>query len=509
MKRDPTLEELYTERERRKIMGAGTLLNYVCWSFFHKNKKKFIVNWHHIIICDALEDVYFGRRKNVIFNLPPRYSKTEIIVKAFVEWSLLQNARSKFLHLTYSEDLALDNSTQIREDIKAPWFQKHKQIKTKKDSDSKKKWYTTENGGVYATGTCGSITGFGAGSFEGDIEAVEELTDEEKEQQEKDFVVETNSIDDWMNTDDIIVEEGFGGAIIIDDPIKPEDAHSETQRNKANNRLNSTILSRRNSANKTPIIIVMQRLHEDDMAGFCLDGGTSEKFDVISLPAINDKGEALWPMKHTVEQLKAMERADSFMFASQYMQDPKPMSGGLFPRGDWGWIAEIPKNIDMTFQVWDCAQKPGVTNDYSVCETWKINSRGYYLIDVWRNKVKAPDLQRAAESLFAKYTPDAVIIEDKSSGSSLIQYLQEETVIPVIPYMPEGEKIQRIIRATPTVQSGNVYLLSGQEWNEAFLDEHERVPHAKHDDQADATAMAIDYIKNLVENGAEPRVRRL
>lgn len=490
MLRQPTLDELLNEREKRKIKGS--LLNYVCWSFYKKNKKKFVINWHHVVICDALEDVYYGRRKNIIFNLPPRYSKTEIIVKCFIEWSLLQNAKAKFLHLTYSEDLALDNSTEIRDSVKSPWFQKHCPLKTKKDSDSKKKWYTTEGGGVYATGTCGAITGFGAGEFE-----------------EPEDLKETDEISDWMVEElHETATEIFSGAIIIDDPIKPDDAHSETLRNKANNRLNSTILSRRNSANKTPIIIVMQRLHEDDMTGFCLNGGTSEEFDVISLPAINAKGEALWAMKHSIEQLKAIEKADSFMYASQYMQDPKPMSGGLIPRDWWGWFEELQKNIEMTIQVWDCAQKPGVTNDYSVCATWVMCSRGYFLLNIWRQKVKAPELERTAESLFAKYRPDAVIIEDKSSGSSLIQYLQANTVIPVIPYMPEGEKIQRIIKASPTIESGNAYILKDQDWNEDFLDEHERVPHAKHDDQADTTAMAIDYFKNL-ESSAEPRLRRL
>ncbi len=492
MTKEISFEQALHYREGRKIKTS--LLNYVKWSFFKKNKKPFIVNWHHIVICDALEDVYWGRRKNIIFNLPPRYSKTEVIVKGFIEWCLLQDARSKFLHLTYSEDLALDNSTEIREDIKSEWYQSHCPIKFKKDSDSKKKWYTKEGGGVYATGTCGSITGFGAGEF-----------DDEEQFEDK----ESALIDDWITkTQEKAQDIQFGGAIIIDDPIKPDDAHSETQRNKANARLNSTILSRRNSTNDTPIIIVMQRLHEDDMAGFCINGGTSEKFDVISLPAINEKGEALWSLKHTVEQLEALKKADAFMYASQYMQNPKPMNGGLFPMEAWGRLQTLPKDIDFTFQVWDCAQKPGVSNDYSVCATWKINSRGYYIVDVWRDKVTAPVLQMMAETLFAKHRPDAVIIEDKSAGSSLIQYLQASTAIPVIPWEPEGEKIQRIIRAVPMVVAGNVYLVGDGEWIPDFIDEHQRVPHSKYDDQADTTAMANDYIKSM-ENEAAPRLRRL
>lgn len=492
MQAQPTLDQLLNERERRKINGE--LINYVCYSFFKKNKKPFVVNWHHNVICNALEDIYYGRRKNVIFNLPPRYSKTELIVKCFIEWSILKNAKSKFLHLTYTADLALDNSSEIRDNIKSSWFQKHKKVSIRKDSDSKQKWYTSEGGGMYATGTCGAITGFGAGHFDSG---------------EDDLI--TNDIDDWITKDDdgeVQSNDEFGGAIIIDDPIKPEDANSELQRNKANSRLNTTILSRRNSANKTPIIIVMQRLHENDMTGFCINGGTSEKFDVISIPAENDDGEALWPMKHTIEQLRDLEKADPFMYASQYKQNPKPMEGGLIPETDWRRYEEVPMNVLRKIQVWDCAQKPGITNDYSVCATWIETPIGYYLIDVWRGKLTAPKLQDKCEELYAEHLPDAVIIEDKSAGSSLIQYLQESTKIPVVPYMPDVDKVQRALRVTPTIKSGNCHIPKFTEWTKAFIEEHERFPYAKHDDQVDTTSMAIDYFKKNVIS-TRPRIRQL
>lgn len=231
---------------------------------------------------------------------------------------IAKNQRAKFIHLSYSDDLALDNSSKCRETVGSKEFQDFWPTKIKADADSKKKWYTEQGGGVYATAAGGPVTGFGAGS----------LADIASEQQEDEF-------DDFFAGDEEERVPGlFYGAIIIDDPIKVEDAYSEKERTRVNKRLNSTIKSRRNSRN-TPIIIIMQRLHEDDMAGFVLAGGMEEQFYHLNLPAADiEKKTSLWPAKHTYEELMTMKAADHAVFMAQMMQDPTPPDGTFF-KAEW------------------------------------------------------------------------------------------------------------------------------------------------------------------------------
>src|SRR5690554_426858 len=209
-------------------------LFFTRWFFKQQSGQKFQVARHHKSIADTLERVAAGEITRLIINVPPRYGKTEIAVKMFVAWGLANNPRAKFIHLSYSDDLALDNSSAIRELVKHEEYQRLFPTPLKTDSDSKKKWYTQAGGGVYATAAGGAITGFGAGLLDRTEHGTGSPAD------------------------------GFGGAIIIDDPLKPDDAFSETMRERINRRFNNTIASRINS-NETPIIVIMQRLHERDM----------------------------------------------------------------------------------------------------------------------------------------------------------------------------------------------------------------------------------------------------
>ena len=262
------------EQEYMQYKLTGSILTFTRYFFKKRFGRKFVVGEHHKKICDTLDRVLKGELKRVIINMPPRYGKTEVCVKNFIAAGLAINPSSKFIHLSYSDDLALDNSEEVREFVKSEEYQSvFPYVQTKKTSDAKKKWYTTCSGGVYATSAAGQVTGFGAGNVD-DEELIEEVS---------------------------MVESGgtalFGGAIIIDDPIKPEDATSTTIRERVNNRFDSTIVNRVNSRN-TPIIIIMQRLHPEDLCGYLIDRDGNEWY-VLSLPALyfdeNGKECALWP----------------------------------------------------------------------------------------------------------------------------------------------------------------------------------------------------------------------
>jgi predicted phage terminase large subunit-like protein len=192
---------------------------------------------------------------------------------------------------------------------------------------------------------------------------------------------------------------------------------------------------------------------------------------------------------------------------AQMQQDPKPADGGLFKKEWWGSFVGYSSTILETVQFIDCAQKPGISNDFTVIATWVKTDTGYDIVDVWRGKTTGPILEATAKQKYAEFLPNAVVVEDKSAGSSLIQYLRAGTHIPVIPYEPKGDKEVRATAATPTIESGKVRLLKDAKWAKDFIEEHERFPLADHDDQVDTTSMAVDYFARRVSS--QPRIRTL
>lgn len=308
-----------TEAEAKELKVAKyrcltDTLFHTRYFFKKRQNRKFVIGKHHKIIAEVLDKVISGEIKKVIFNIAPRYGKTEIGVKSFISKGLAVNPSARFIHLSYSDDLALDNSDEVRELVKSEVYQEmFSNVKVKPNSDSKKKWYTTEGGGVYATSAAGQVTGFGAGKVD----------DEDAE-----------DLDNWLKGSN---GQLFGGALIIDDPIKPEDADSELVRERVNERYTSTLKNRVNSRN-TPIIVIMQRLHENDLCGYLMATEPGE-WTVISLPCIENYGLkdecALWEFKHTLAELKEMERvankANSPSFLRQYQQNPQPLTGFMFP----------------------------------------------------------------------------------------------------------------------------------------------------------------------------------
>ena len=266
---------------------------------------RFVIGQHHRLICDKLNAVLRGEIKKLIINIAPRYSKTEIAVKNFIAMGLAMNPRANFIHLSYSSTLAKDNSVAIKDIVTSEKYKQLFNTRIKYGSDTKCQWDTEQGGGVYATSTLGQITGFGAG-------AVEEIDE-----------------------DGTPLPYKFAGAIVIDDPIKPQDALSDVIRASVNKRFETTIRSRVNSRD-TPIIIIMQRLHEDDLCGYLMKKEPGE-WDVLALPCIyqdEETGELkpLWEFKHTMDELRAIEANDSFVFETQYMQNPKPLEGLMYNR---------------------------------------------------------------------------------------------------------------------------------------------------------------------------------
>lgn len=261
------------------------------------NGKKFVMGRHHRLICDKLNGVFQGKIKRLLINIAPRYGKTEVAVKNFIAMGLAINPAAKFIHLSYSGLLALDNSVAVKNIINSPEYQNLFKVRIGMSSDTKIRWDTYNGGGLYATSSLGQVTGFGAGTV-GNEDGRHE----------------------------------FGGAIIIDDPIKPDSALNDNLREAVNQHFETTIRNRVNSR-ETPIIIIMQRLHEHDLCGY-LQELEPDEWEVLSIPCIyfDEEGQeqALWPFKHTLEELRKIEAANQFVFDTQYMQNPQPMEGLMY-----------------------------------------------------------------------------------------------------------------------------------------------------------------------------------
>lgn len=423
------------------------------YMFKYRKGYKWRDNWHHRALCDALMRVYRGEYKRLVINIPPRYSKTEIAVINFIAWCLGKNPDAEFIHASYSARLATNNSWQTRGVVESdPYRLVFPELMLRQDSKAKDEWRTDQGGIMYATGSGGTITGYGAGKM----------------------------------------RDGFGGAIIVDDPHKADEATSDTMRANVIDWFGNTLESRKNGPN-TPIIVIMQRLHENDLAGFLLAGGNGEQWEHVNIPAINDAGEALWPLKHSIEELRTMEKANPYVFAGQYMQRPAPLGGGIFKSDWWRYYRELPK-VKRIIQSWDCAFKVKEQNDYSVCTTWAECDEGYYLIHRHKAKMEYPELKRAAINLAETHKPHAVLVEDKASGQSMIQELRRDTKLPVVAVQVDSDKVSRAHAVTPLIESGRVFLPEKADWLLDYIAQLGTFPNAAHDDDVDSTTQALNYL---------------
>lgn len=235
----------YNELRMLKYMLENDGIQFMRYFFKHREGTKMLRNWHHYVIEYVLQAVYDGKINRLIVNIAPGYSKTEQVVLNFIARGLALNPRSKYIHASYSGDLAQENSSKIREMVGSEEFQELWPMDIRVDSKGKKRWFTELGGGMMAAPAGGQITGFRAGRM----------------------------------------ESGFTGAFVIDDPVKPDDAYSAVKRNAINNRFNNTMRSRL-AVEEVPMVVIMQRIHEDDLSGYLLKGGSGDKWHHLVIPTL-------------------------------------------------------------------------------------------------------------------------------------------------------------------------------------------------------------------------------
>jgi predicted phage terminase large subunit-like protein len=419
-------------------------------------------NWHIHAMAYQLEQVRLGKIRRLIITVPPRSLKSQICSVAFPAYILGQDPTKRVICVSYSQDLATKLSNDCREVMSSPLYrQVFSQTKLSPLKNTESEFATTHRGYRLATSIEGTLTGRG-----GDI-------------------------------------------IIIDDPLKPVDALSDSRRERVNNAFLNTIMSRLDDKRTGAIIIVMQRLHEDDLVGR-LVREAPEEWTVLSLPAIAEqeeeidiggprpyvrhKGDVLHAEREPLSILQSYRaQIGSDVFAAQYQQAPVPREGVMIKRTWPRRYDRLPeRNSSSVIQSWDTATKETGQSNYSVCTTWYYHDKKYYLVDVFRERVDYPALKARAILLEKIYTPTTILIEDVGLGSGLVKELQQAG-LPAVPVTPKSDKRTRMSIQSAKFESGQVFLPNAASWLEELETELFSFPGGRFDDQIDSVSQALAY----------------
>lgn len=473
----------------KKTWVLSSTLNFTRYFFKKQYKRKFVIGDHHRMISDKLDQVLEGKIKRLIINIAPRYSKTEMAVKNFIAMGLGLNPKAKFIHLSYSDDLALDNSRAVQDILNEPAYKEL--FTTRPLSKNARRWETNEGGGLYAVSSSGQVTGFGAGLVDNEEE------DSQNEQLDKEFEEELNKQESYLSH-----SEGFGGAIIIDDPIKPDDALSQTVRDKVNQKFETTIRNRVNSRN-TPIIIIMQRLNEEDLTGYLLNL-EPETWDILAIPCIqidDQTGEekALWPFKHTLEELKKIEANNSWVFETQYQQNPKPMEGLMYESG-FKEYEIIPETRKSEIKAYIDTADTG--SDYLCAIIYNETEIGNFVLDVLYTAKSMEYTEPVTAKLLNGHQVKTAIVESNNGGRSFARAVEQQCRIANNNltrfkwFHQTKNKQSRIFNNTAAVQNLTYFPRGWKNlWAQfaSALTSYKKVGTNKHDDAPDALTGTIEF----------------
>lgn len=427
-------------------------------------------NWHIRATAQALEDAAARRSRRLIVTQPPRTLKSVSSSVAYPAWLLGNDPTLKIVCVSYSHDLAKKHAADFRRLVESSEYQllfPGMCLSSRKNTETEQ--VTTRGGSRLATSVGGTLTGRGA---------------------------------DY---------------IIIDDPLKADDAMSKAERDRVNAWFSGTVVSRLNSQRDGVIVIVMQRLHVDDLVGHLTDV-EGHGWKMLNIPAIAERdtdyqiseaetysrreGALIQPELTTREDLDRLrQEMGSSLFSAQYQQNPLPQEGSLIRRA---WIAEYeerPLSFDAIVQSWDTATGGGISNDYAVGTTWGVAGRFYYLLDVWRRQVEYPTLLRETLRLARERRANMVLVEDADIGKALARELRRElrgdAMVRAI--RPAGDKICRLEAVSALFEAGRVLIPRNAPWRDNFLSELLSFPGSRRDDQVDSVSQFLNHVNKFPE----------
>ena len=421
---------------------------------------QFIRNWHIDALVYQLDQVRLGKTTRLIANMPPRHLKSIVTSIAFAAFVLGHDPTKRIISVTYGADLAVKFAHDFRKIVTSPIYRRmFPGMRIARNVESEV--VTTAGGFRLATSVDGALTGRG-----GDI-------------------------------------------IIVDDPIKPSDASSDNKREHVNEWFINTLLSRLDDKQNGAIILVMQRLHVDDLCGSLLRA--SHDWALLRFSAIAEEdeqvqvGEDDWHTRragdllHPERQPKSVLdriRAEmgSYNFAAQYQQCPVPLDGAIIKPTWFRRYDQPPARAASSriIQSWDTASKAGAENHWSVCITVLIHEKKYYLLHVLRGRFDYPTLKARAISHAEAHKASRILVEDAGVGTALVAELQKAG-LPAVAIKPEQNKRTRMSIQSSKIESGQFFCPDQAAWLPDFEAELFAFPHSRHDDQVDALSQALAH----------------
>ena len=427
-------------------------------------------NWHHKYICDLLQEecerviAQKPKTKDVIINVPFRSTKSLIVTVMFPVWAWIKSPKLRFITSSYSATLSIELATKSRDIIFSDWFKRRwgDVFHIKKDQNLKERYENNFVGMRRATSVGGTVTGQG------------------------------------------------GDFLIVDDPLSPQMASSATERDNANEWYRTTFYSRLNQPDIGVRIIIMQRVHEDDLTGFLLGKETRLKYKHICIPAKSGDGnikpaylekfyekdtQLFWKDRFSQKILDDYKSAlGSYGYAGQLQQTPTPLDSGMIHK-DWFKVDRYRIEDSVVNFVIDPAYTADQKNDPSALLAYTYKDNKWQIVDCVNVYKEFPDLVKFIQQWVQKngYTNRSrIYVEPKASGKSIVQTLVRETGLNVKEDKPPTkDKVARVSDVSASLESGRVSILNG-DWNDEFLDQLAKFPAAKHDDMVDCLVMAVN-----------------
>jgi predicted phage terminase large subunit-like protein len=413
-------------------------------------------NWHIEAITHQLQRLYRGECPRLLITQPPRTLKTICTSVAFVAWAMGHDPSLKTVCVSYSQELAVDIARKFRVIVQSDWYRElFPKMRLEQVTDGK--ITTTLHGERIATSIGGTLTGRG------------------------------------------------GAIVIIDDPLKADEAHSQSARDAVYTWYTNSLLMRFDDQTQARLILVMQRLHEEDLAGHLQDQCFHLDLPAIAVEHqeielgegrvhIREEGDLLDSVRlprDVLDDIKA--RITSLVFSAQFQQRPTPLEGNVVKR-EWFPRYDVLPDVEhrRIVQSWDVANS--LNGNYSVCTTWAIIGKDAYLAHVWRARKEFPELKKVAIALAQEHDASTILVEKTGVGAPFYQALRKEPGIgSVIGIDAKGDKADRLVGETPALEAGEIAIPADAPWLADYLNELLAFPNGKYDDQVDSTTQFLNW----------------
>lgn len=419
---------------RQWFLYLFKVINGTGWKELNVHKKMF----------QQVKGIIDGDITRLCMNLSPRSGKTTLAIWLVV-YALTINKKAQIIYTSFNQDLLNQIAQQVAAIMTHPIYQAmfgggvDEEVEetdpvndfwkdylletTGKIKFSNRKIFTPQGGVVLFNSIGAAITGFGAG---------------------------------------VKNAKGFSGILILDDPDKPTDIRSERIREKTHTYFEETLLSRLNNSN-TPVLVIQQRLHLEDMTGFLV---SRYNYSIFKVPLLDEQGQCNLGNQYTKERIAELQ-VNNYVFQSQYQQEPIILGGGVIKHEWWRFYQDMHDCMYRRIYITaDTAMKTKEWNDFTAIGVWGITGNNRLrMLDLIHGKFEIPELESTMLALWEKWKMgigncrcSAIYVEDKASGTQLIQNLMRVGGLPIMRVMPEKDKYTRVMNVIPQLAAGNVEL---------------------------------------------------